>query len=308
MARLSCLGCKSTLPSTRVTAAVPHSTMTASVLELPSRYTGFPVLGIEWQKMESPSLRASLGMQVGAKGVLICRVEPLTSAFHMLKRADILLSFNGVNVANNGTVPFRSGERISFTYLVSQKYTGETATLEVLSEGAVKRVNIQLQAPQKLVPVHIEGRSPSYLVVGGLVFNAVSVPYLRSEYGKDYDYDSPVKILDKLMYGQASETMRELVVLSQVLAADVNVGYEDIVNTQVLAFNGNPISTLRDLACLIKRNTHKYLRFDLEHSQMVVLEAEEVAAASSQILATHCIPHAMSEDLRNDEACLGGGR
>lgn len=30
------------------------------------RYTGFPVLGVEWQKMESPVLRQALGMQVGA--------------------------------------------------------------------------------------------------------------------------------------------------------------------------------------------------------------------------------------------------
>lgn len=28
------------------------------------RYTGFPSLGIEWQKMESPVLRQALGMQV----------------------------------------------------------------------------------------------------------------------------------------------------------------------------------------------------------------------------------------------------
>ena len=31
------------------------------------RYTGFPALGIEWQKMESPALRAALGMKVGFK-------------------------------------------------------------------------------------------------------------------------------------------------------------------------------------------------------------------------------------------------
>lgn len=35
------------------------------------RYTGFPSLGIEWQKMESPVLRQALGMQ--ASGVFSCR-------------------------------------------------------------------------------------------------------------------------------------------------------------------------------------------------------------------------------------------
>ena len=30
-----------------------------------------------------------------------------------------------MDIANDGTVPFRSGERISFNYLVSKKYTAE---------------------------------------------------------------------------------------------------------------------------------------------------------------------------------------
>jgi hypothetical protein len=61
-----------------------------------------------------------------------------------------------------------------------------------------------------------QGQSPSYLVVGGLVFAAVSVPYLRSEYGKEYDYDAPVKLLDKLMHAMADDDAKEIVVLSQV--------------------------------------------------------------------------------------------
>ncbi len=35
--------------------------------------------------------------------------------------ADVLLSFDGVDIASDGTVPFRSGERISFSYLVSEQ-------------------------------------------------------------------------------------------------------------------------------------------------------------------------------------------
>ncbi len=38
-------------------------------------------------------------------------------------------SFDGVDIGSDGTVPFRSGERISFTYLISQKYTGDEASV-----------------------------------------------------------------------------------------------------------------------------------------------------------------------------------
>lgn len=40
------------------------------------KYTGFPLLGVEWQKMENPELRMSLGLGPAQKGVRIRRVEP----------------------------------------------------------------------------------------------------------------------------------------------------------------------------------------------------------------------------------------
>jgi hypothetical protein len=46
-------------------------------------------------------------------------------------------------------------------------------------------------------------------------------------------------------------------------------------------------------------------RFDLDYNQTVVLDAKQVEATAADILATHCIPDAMSEDLRQmtDDAC-----
>ena len=67
----------------------------------------------------------SVCLQTIQKGVLIRRIEPTAPVNQSLKKGDILLSFDGVDIANDGTVPFRSGERISFNYLVSKKYTNE---------------------------------------------------------------------------------------------------------------------------------------------------------------------------------------
>ena len=44
---------------------------------------------------------------------------------------------------------------------------------------------------------HVQGAPPSYFIVAGLVFTPATVPYLRSEYGKEYDYDAPVS--DRLL-------------------------------------------------------------------------------------------------------------
>uniref|UniRef100_A0A7I4DFC6 Protease Do-like PDZ domain-containing protein n=3 Tax=Physcomitrium patens TaxID=3218 RepID=A0A7I4DFC6_PHYPA len=187
-------------------------------------YTGFPILGIEWQKMENPDLRKALGMKGIQKGVRIRRVEPTAPAYKYLQASDILLSFDAEDIANDGTGVW--------------------------------------------------------------------------QYGKDYDYDAPVKLLDKLLHSMSQCDDEQLVVVSQVLVADINIGYEDIVNTQVIAFNGTPVRNLKHLAIMVEKCTDPFLRFDLEYQQIVVLETNAAKAATPEILATHCIPSAMSDDLK----------
>ncbi len=55
---------------------------------------------------------------------------------------------------------------------------------------------------------------------------------------------------------------------AQVLASDVNIGYEEIVNTQVHQVNGKPVKNLSDLTRQIEGCEDQYLRFDLEYNQV----------------------------------------
>ncbi|CAH9095884.1 unnamed protein product [Cuscuta epithymum] len=261
-------------------------------------YTGFPILGIEWQKMENPDFRLSVGMKPNQKGVRIKRIDPTSPESKLLKPSDIVLSFDGVDIANDGTVPFRHGERIGFSYLVSQKYTGDSAAIKILRNRETYTFNIELASQRKLIPAHNKGRPPSYYIIAGFVFTTVSVPYLRSEYGKDYGYEAPVKLLDKLLHSFPQSADEQIVVVSQVLVADINIGYEDIVNTQVLAFNGQPVKNLKNLANMVERCKDEFLKFDLEYQQVVVLQTKTAKAATLDILTTHCIPSAMSDDFK----------
>lgn len=64
---------------------------------------GFPTLGVEWQKMENPDLRKAMGMAPDQKGVRIRRIEPTAPESQFLKPSDIILSFDGIDIANDGT-------------------------------------------------------------------------------------------------------------------------------------------------------------------------------------------------------------
>ena len=79
------------------------------------------------------------------------------------------------------SVPFRHGERIGFSYLISQKYTGDNAAIKVLRNSKTLEFVIKLSTQRRLIPPHVKGKPPSYYIIAGFVFTTVSVPYLRSE-------------------------------------------------------------------------------------------------------------------------------
>ncbi|GJS43245.1 protease Do-like protein 9 [Tanacetum coccineum] len=130
-----------------------------------------------------------------------------------------------------------------------------------------------------------------------------------TKYGKDYVYEAPAKLLDKLLHELPKSQDEQTVVVSQVLVADINIGYEEIVNTQasrpmkyievsVLAFNRQQVKNLKCLAKMVESCADDYLKFELEYQQIMVLQTKTAKAATVDILSTHCIPSAMSDDLK----------
>lgn len=53
-----------------------------------------------------------------------------------------------------------------------------------------------------------------------------------------------------------------------MLASEINIGYEEIVNTQVHKVNGKAVKNLSDLTKQIENCRDEYLRFDLEYNQV----------------------------------------
>ncbi|KAE9463934.1 hypothetical protein C3L33_04066, partial [Rhododendron williamsianum] len=83
---------------------------------------------------------------VAFQGVLVRRVEPTSDAINVLKEGDVIVSFDGINVGCEGTVPFRSTERIAFRYLISQRirFAGDVAELGIIRGGALMKVQAVL--------------------------------------------------------------------------------------------------------------------------------------------------------------------
>ncbi|XP_050366577.1 protease Do-like 2, chloroplastic [Argentina anserina] len=256
------------------------------------KYTGFPCLGVMLQKLENPALRACLKVET-IEGVLVRRVEPTCDAHNVLKEGDVIVSFDDVHVGCEGTVPFRSNERIAFRYLISQKFAGDVADLGIIRAGQFMKVKAELNPRVHLVPYHIDGGQPSYLIIAGLVFTPLSEPLIDEE----CDDSIGLKLLAKARYSLARFKGEQIVILSQVLANEVNIGYEDMSNQQVLKLNGTPIKNIRHLAHLVDSCKHKYLVFEFEDNYITVLEREAALASSTSILKDYGIPAERSSDL-----------
>jgi hypothetical protein len=56
--------------------------------------------------MENPDLRKAMGMKPDQKGVRVRRVEPTAPESGCLHPSDIILRFDGVDIANDGTSIF----------------------------------------------------------------------------------------------------------------------------------------------------------------------------------------------------------
>ncbi|KAJ1628122.1 trypsin-like cysteine/serine peptidase domain-containing protein [Pavlovales sp. CCMP2436] len=281
------------------------------------RYTGYAGCGYDVQHCENPSLRHFQGMKKSDAGVRVMNVHPLCAKRDgdKLRAGDIITHFDSTPIANDGTVVFNREQRISWRYLLSQKFVEDTCLLSLLRDGKrIPDVTLELQLSSLLVPTSpLHGLlppggggaptppprpTPSFAIVGGLVFVSLSEAFLRSEYGEDWESKAPICLMERVVNGLKTRDSDEVVVLSQVLAHAVNVGYETIVNAAVASLNGQKVSDLRHLVRLAHENTDKFLHFDLPpFGEAVVLDAKEARAAEPAILAQHNIPSAMSPDL-----------
>lgn len=263
------------------------------------KYIGFCTLGVSCQPTENVQLRDHLKMSLGLTGVLVNKINPLSESHVMLKKDDVIIAFDGVPIANDGTVHFRNRERITFDHLVSMKKAGETGAVKVLREGVQHEFHIKLGPPQPLVPVHQFDKLPSYFIFAGLVFTPLTQPYLH-EYGDDWYNTSPRRLCQRALTELPQKRGEQIIILSQVLMDDINTGYERLADFQVKKVNGVVVENLKHLRRLVEGCTEESLRFDLDDERVVVLNYENAKGATSRILKRHRIPSAMSLDLMED--------
>jgi len=250
-------------------------------LEEPKMVPGIAHLGIFGsQNLEGKALRKRLGLKAENKsgGVRVVGVKQMgdveetsngdskitsteasseaTTNNASLLTDDVILTINSSPVGQDGTVilsPSRLDERIHYLSLVTKHRIGEIINLSVLRNAKLQTVNVKLSPNRYIVPKY-DGLDahPSYVVAGGCVFVPLSAPYMQSTAKKrSSGRIAPFDRYASLQQMKKGGT-KQILILSKVLADEINVGYHGMGLVVLKSVNGVEVENLRDLvACLV---------------------------------------------------------
>jgi S1-C subfamily serine protease len=214
-------------------------------------WRSFARAGLAWQDLTNPALRESLGLRPGETGIRLTRVAAHGSADGILKPGDVVLEMGGAKLDPTGYYEHPLYGRMLFALLFSDgRHPGETMAVELLRDG--ERLDLQLplramRPEQDRVPPYVFGRGPDYVIVGGLVFEELTRPYLGA-WG-DWARRAPPRLLvaiDREPDDAGAEPKR-IVLLSSVLPDAANLGYQELRDLIVERVNGRAIFSLTDL-------------------------------------------------------------
>lgn len=215
-------------------------------------YDGFPNLGIEYAPTLDEQFRAHL--KVGERtGAYVSAVRPNTSAANAgMEAGDVILSIDGHNIDARGNYHDPAYGLLNLSHLVrGNAQVGNKSEIVVLRDGAEQslRATLRRKPPEEyLVDPYIYDRGGNYLLMGGLLFQELSRPYLES-FGSEWQARAPFKLVYAMSHPEKYELQerRKIVFLAGTLPCQSVQGYERLGGIVLESVNGRPIKDIRDL-------------------------------------------------------------
>jgi len=253
-----------------------------------------PALGLITQNLENPLLRKQLGLAPGASGVMVVQVDHGGSSDGLLRPRDVILAIDGHPIANNGTVQYLAKHRTRFDVVLTGRYVGDPVTLTIQRDSTASDVVVALKPWAPLVPRSRYDRPPVYFLYGGLVFQTLTRDFLTT-WDKWWN-KAPKEFLFHYYSGVRTPHRDEVVILTQILADEINVGYGHLYNEGIEAINGHHPLDMADFVNHLIAATG-IVEIQTSSGGLIILDAAEVRAATPRILDRYRIPRDRSDGL-----------
>jgi len=209
-----------------------------------------------WQRAENPASLARLKLSGEPRGVLVINVpERLDNNPSVLQPQDIILQIDGFDVDMQGDyVDPEFGSLMLENLSTRGKWAGDDVKMRIWRDGKPLEVTYRLPKydfSHSLVPLGVYDQPPDYLMVGGLVFQPLTVPYLQ-RWGAEWERNAPFRF-NYYRGDEATKTNPSIVILSQVLPDKFNIGYQEQRGFVVAKVNGQRVTNLTELNEALKQ-------------------------------------------------------
>lgn len=260
-------------------------------------YQGFPRAGFHYGPMLDPQLRRYIGLPEDISGIYVQKVNKGGPAdLAGLKAQDVIIRMGDYAVSNTGQYNHPQYGSTSLVHLIRTVYhVGDTVPFQIYRKGQTVALNIVLnhrKPDEYLVPPYVIDQQPSYLIVGGLIFQELSVSYLR-EYGKDWASRAPIHLV---YYQQNQDYLNgdqreKIIIVSSVIPTPFTIGYENLRDLVVLNVNGRTIGKLSDVASALQSPENGFHKIEVEQSPGILyLDPQELPQIHKMIEERYRIP------------------
>ncbi len=264
-----------------------------------SGYPGFAALDISWQSNRDPAVAAWLGMKGTPTGIVIQSIPYGSAGYELLQPRDILLSLDNHPIDAEGYYNHPDYGRLKFTNIIIDAHKiGDIIPIQILRNGKVIDSDMELKGhlpDLKLIPSSRPDHAPPYLIAGGLIFRELDYNYLRAP-GSDWKNVSNPRLVTYWYLGmetQKEEKQKRIIILSNVLADQYNIGYHHLNDLAVDKVNGQQIDSMTDLENAFnekKDGFHSIEFYTNQNRNEVILDAEKFKQATERIISLYNIP------------------
>jgi len=286
-----------------VVTAVPSSFISFTInARNKGTFTGLGYFDFTWEPVQNPLALQYLGLAGPARGVIVKDTGLKPGVQSLIHPRDVILQIDGFDIDAQGDYEDPQYGKIMLENLSSrQKWAGANCKIKIWRDGKEQTITYKLPRAEyadELVPEQSFDHPPDYVLTGGFVFVKLSDAFLRS-WGANWRQRAPFR-LGYYETEKVKPDRSEIVVLSGVMPAHVNLGYEMLHDCVVREVNGVKIGKMADLVSALKSPVNGFDVFKFapgESTEMAVLDATQVDQTNQEIMTRFHIPtdHVLNE-------------
>lgn len=216
-------------------------------------YQGFPNLGVSYATTLDEQFRKYLKLGQNQGGIYVRKAPKGGSAAASgIKEGDVILEIDGHGIDSRGDYVHPVYGKLNFSHLVrGEADVGSVHKAKIVRDG--KETNLDLKLLRKLpgdylIDPYLFDRGPKFLILGGLIFEELTVQYLK-EWGEEWETRAPFRLVHAQTHQSDYEDQgyQKLVILSDAVLTPATLGYQQLANLIVTKVNGKDIKSIRDL-------------------------------------------------------------